>query len=542
MAEAALQGPTEAGGATLKEALAGANELTAAAAEGAMSIGLPSPNRGEADRAEASRRAKPIVPLAARIGTWLVPLVLLVADYFMVVLALRTVLLIRSSVLPGFISSLPAFSIESKYIYYVFPLFYLGLLSFEGLYVKRFPIWKSTERLFRVCLYAIGMIVGYLFLTKNTGWASRLFLVLGGPLTFAYLASARYVVKKLLHRYGLWDKPVIVVGAGKTAELLAKGFHEDPYIGYRIVGFIEDRPAGETGYLRTAASPPIIGRFDEIERVLAETGVDEVIIAAPGLSQDRLVRLANRIQPLVKRLAVVPNLFGMPLSNIEVETLFNQKTILLAVKNNLASPANRMGKRLFDLILGSLIFIISAPIMILIALAIRLDSRGPAFFVGKRIGKGGREFHCYKFRSMYVNGDAMLETFFAQNAAAREDWEKYAKIKTGDPRVTRVGRVMRRFSLDELPQILNVLKGEMSLVGPRPYLPRELRKMGSYYDAIVETVPGVTGLWQVSGRNDVEFEGRLQMDEWYVRNWSVWLDMTMLAKTVKVVLGRKGAF
>lgn len=507
---------------------------------GVAGMGLFEAN-GEAERERpAFRRAS--LPAAARLGGWLVPLVLFIVDYIMVVLAFKSVAALRAAVLPRFMPDLSGFSLGDRFIYYIFPLIYVGLISYEGLYGKRLPIWKCAEKLFRVCCYAVALIIGALFFSKNANWFSRILLGLSGPVAFAYLIAARYTIKRLLNRLGLWANPVLVVGAGKTAELLARAFEDEPNLGYKIVGFIDDRPVAEGSYLRQVLPEPVIGSFAQIEEVIAMSGVREVIIAAPGLGLDKLVGLANRIQPLVKRLIVVPNLIGMPMSNMEVETLFKQKTIMLAVRNNLAEPRNRFYKRLFDLAVGGVIFVLSVPAMLLIALAIRLESRGPALFVGKRIGKGGREFDCYKFRSMYVDGDAMLETFFAQNAAAREDWEKFAKIKTEDPRVTRVGRILRRLSLDELPQIINVLKGDMSLVGPRPYLPRERKKMGSYYNAITETVPGVTGLWQTSGRNDVAFEDRLQMDEWYVRNWSVWLDMAMMVRTVGVVCGRRGAY
>jgi undecaprenyl-phosphate galactose phosphotransferase len=143
---------------------------------------------------------------------------------------------------------------------------------------------------------------------------------------------------------------------------------------------------------------------------------------------------------------------------------------------------------------------------------------------------------------MHVNADKLLEKYFVENAAAKEEWARYAKLKQYDPRVTKIGKMLRKYSLDELPQIVNVLRGEMSLVGPRPYLPREIIDMGHYKNIILETIPGITGLWQVSGRNALTFKERLHMDCWYVRNWSFWLDIVMLIKTVKVVAGKSGAY
>lgn len=149
---------------------------------------------------------------------------------------------------------------------------------------------------------------------------------------------------------------------------------------------------------------------------------------------------------------------------------------------------------------------------------------------------------CYKFRSMYMNADRILLDFLGKHPEAEQEWKEFQKLRGDDPRVTKVGKFIRKYSLDELPQIFNVIKGDMSLVGPRPYLPREKRKIGNYLPIICMTTPGITGLWQVSGRNDIKFNGRLQLDSWYVRNWSLWQDIVLLFKTIGVVFGRKGAY
>lgn len=215
--------------------------------------------------------------------------------------------------------------------------------------------------------------------------------------------------------------------------------------------------------------------------------------------------------------------------------------ILLGIKNNLAKKTNRRIKRLFDLLVGLIICILILPILIIVSIAIKLDSKGPVFFNAKRIGKNGKLFKCYKFRSMHQNADELLKQYLNKNPEQRVEWNKFQKLKGNDIRVTKVGQFIRKYSLDELPQIFNVLKGDMSLVGPRPYLPREQELMKSFYNIIITTVPGITGYWQVSGRSDVTFKGRLKMDNWYVRNWSIWIDIVLLIKTIKVVFGGKGA-
>jgi undecaprenyl-phosphate galactose phosphotransferase len=214
----------------------------------------------------------------------------------------------------------------------------------------------------------------------------------------------------------------------------------------------------------------------------------------------------------------------------------------MKLTNNSKSRVNHSLKRVFDLIL----IVLSMPLILLviciISILIKLDSEGPVFFIQERLGKDGKIFKCLKFRTMYVNADEILETYLQGNSKAQEEWRKYKKLKNHDPRVTKIGKFLRKSSLDELPQIFNVLKGDMSLVGPRPYLPRELPEMGKFKEIIFMTRPGITGLWQVSGRNKLTFEQRLKLDAWYVLNWSLWLDVVILLKTIKVVLKREGAY
>ncbi len=206
------------------------------------------------------------------------------------------------------------------------------------------------------------------------------------------------------------------------------------------------------------------------------------------------------------------------------------------------SLVNEGLKRAFDIIISILLLPFILPIIGLIAILIKIDSEGPVFFIQDRLGKNGKKFKCIKFRTMYVNNDEILEDYLKRNPEKREEWNKYKKLKSFDPRVTRVGRFLRKTSLDELPQIFNVIKGDMSLVGPRPYLPKEETDMGYFKNTILLTKPGITGLWQVSGRNELEFKVRLILDERYVLNWSFWLDLLIMLKTIKVVLKREGAY
>ncbi|HLC16299.1 MAG TPA: sugar transferase, partial [Thermodesulfovibrionia bacterium] len=182
------------------------------------------------------------------------------------------------------------------------------------------------------------------------------------------------------------------------------------------------------------------------------------------------------------------------------------------------------------------------PVILALAVLIKLGSKGPAFFRQERLGKGGKTFKVMKFRSMYMDNAKILQEYLAKNPDVAEEWEKYKKIRGEDPRVTGVGRFLRKTSMDELPQAFNVIKGEMSFIGPRPFLLNEMEYLSDCYDEITMVNPGITGLWQVSGRSDLAFADRIKLDLWYIKNWSIWLDIIILVKTVSVVLKGKGAY
>lgn len=251
--------------------------------------------------------------------------------------------------------------------------------------------------------------------------------------------------------------------------------------------------------------------------------------------------LINRLQLLVKRVSFVPELFGLPASNISARGMMEEQAVVLRVQNNLARKSNRIMKRIFDIVATVCGGILILPIIAIVAVLIYLDSPGPIVFGHKRVGQGGKEFFCYKFRSMVPNAQEALEIYLKEHPEAREEWERDFKLKD-DPRVTKIGKFLRKTSLDELPQLWNVLMGDMSLVGPRPIVRDEIVKYGDYINDFYLVPPGITGVWQVSGRSDTTYEERVLMDSWYVHNWSVWIDIVYLIKTVLAVVKGKGAY
>ncbi len=422
-----------------------------------------------------------------------------------------------------------------------FPLVMLFCLVYENLYAKRLPFWTEVELILKAATLAVFFSVVVLYLTKATGEVSRTLIIIVWCFEVFLLPLFRYYGKLLLIKMNIWKRPVIIVGNGEMSHLIARALEREKTIGYEIIGALEGEKKETNNRAGSKMYFPFLGTIDEAEKVVAFTGVKDIIIAMSGLPSRHLVELANRLQPVVGNILLVPDLFGLSLSGIEAEYFFEEQTLLLHIKNRLKSLFNRCLKRVFDLLLGSMLLVLSIPVLLVVALAIRLDSRGPVFFKQPRLGQGGSTFICFKFRTMYLNADNILREHLLSNLEARQEWEKYNKLLGYDPRVTRIGKIMRKFSLDELPQILNVLRGEMSLVGPRPYLPREKEQMGDWLHDIVVAKPGLTGLWQVSGRNQISFEGRLKLDSWYMKNWSLWLDLVLLLKTIRVVVKREGA-
>lgn len=456
----------------------------------------------------------------------------MVLDYIAIIFAEETAFLMRNT----FFHS-GRLHISWLNFWIVFPFLYIFFINLGQLYSRRRPFYKEVEQLFQAVFYGTAAIVFVLYVARIAAHTSRFFVGAFGILAFIFLVLCRYFIKNYLQYRQLLQLPIIIIGAGKTAELLAKALCNDPGMGYRIVGLLEDNQV-EKGFLENY---PVLGGFADAEKVIAATGVKCAFVAAPGLDEYSLGMLIYRIQPLVENVEVISNLVGVPTGTAEVESIFNEKLLILRLKNNLARPLNRYLKTVLDYLLTIAGTILILPLLLFIAAWIYIDSPGPIIFKHARIGKNGKLFPCYKFRSMCFNANEKLVELLANNPAAREEWKRDFKLKN-DPRITKSGAFLRKTSLDELPQIFNVLRGDMSLVGPRPVVQEELARYGEFVQDYLMVKPGITGMWQVNGRSDTTYEERVQMDVWYVRNWSVWLDVMLLWRTIKAVFKCEGAY
>lgn len=340
----------------------------------------------------------------------------------------------------------------------------------------------------------------------------------------------------LLRRAGMWGKPVVVLGEPDVAARLVQTMGRDREQGFRPVAVFSD-PEEE----KKDAVPedvPYLGALENAPIFARAAGINTAILAVRGLRQVHADDLADWASTRFERVIVVPSLTGLTTSAIAARDLSG--VLGVEVKHNLLDPRARRIKRaidLFGVLAGGLLI---GPILLAFVALIKLDSPGPAFFGQVRVGSGGRHFRCWKFRTMRQDAEEHLAGILQKDPALHQEWLSAHKLRS-DPRITRVGRFLRKTSLDELPQLWNVLKGEMSLVGPRPIVDAEIPRYVGSYSLYARVTPGITGLWQVSGRSDTSYERRVEMDTYYVRNWSVWLDLIILFRTAMAVLLQKGA-
>src|SRR5215208_2281900 len=319
----------------------------------------------------------------------------------------------------------------------------------------------------------------------------------------------------------------IIVGAGPVGQLVRRKIEAHPEYGLDLVGFVDDRPKGEHQ----------LGRISDLTRLVDEREIDWVVIADSDAPYDDTLALLRAVRRPDVHLSIVPTYFELFASNATIEDIEGMPVVSLPPMR--FSRTVRTLKRSADVLASGLGLLVLSPVLLVCAAAIRLDSPGPVFFRQLRHGRGGREFEIVKFRTMRDGAEA--ERFALAEQNQMEGGGPLFKIHE-DPRITRVGGVLRKWSIDELPQLWNVLRGEMSLVGPRPFVVHESEQITGWAGRRLDTTPGITGLWQVLGRNDIPFEEMVKLDYIYVTNWSLWWDIKILLRTIPTVLGRRGAY
>ena len=382
----------------------------------------------------------------------------------------------------------------------------LLLSSYEKIYSLRYDFWQETYKLIKVFFLSYLISLALLTLVIETHTHAKLFLTLYFILALFMIPLSKRIFKRILYKNEKFRTKVLLVGKDKQIAILKKEFQKNWYIG--LQSSLED--------------------------------YEMVIISSEKMELWEVNKEIEKYLSICRFVYVVPYVRNINFAHSNIMEYSNIRCNTIQIENRLLLQRNIWIKQSFDFTLA----LVSMPFLLLlhtlIAILIKMDSKGSIFFQQKRLGKDGEVFSCYKYRTMYENSNTILQNYLDQHPDEIRYYAKYHKYKN-DPRITKIGKFLRASSLDELPQIINVLRLEMSFIGPRPYMLDEAKDLGSYKQLILKVRPGITGLWQVNGRNELTFKERNELEVWYIKNWSLWIDTIILIKTFKVVLLKVGA-
>ena len=429
--------------------------------------------------------------------------IFILVDILIITISLYLAFYIRNTL--GFLPEhdIPIDRYINFYQIYVIVIF---IFAYEGIYTQRYDFWHETRLILKAITLSAILIFAYLAMTKSIENYSRLVIGISFIIMVILVPLSKIALKKILYNLKIWHKKAKIYG---DDSFLIKEIYGNSYLGY------------------------IKAEDDNFSTIFINSKSDKPI---------DLKNLIEKEIKLRKEVIFTPILDDYDLTHSQIYELSNTRTNLIVYKNRLKVWYLRLLQTIFNYTLVMLFLPILLPLIIIITIAIKLESKGSPFFIHYRVGEGGKAIPVIKFRSMYCDAKERLDKLLESDCKIKEEWEKCFKLKD-DPRVTKVGKFLRKTSLDELPQILNVMAGHMNFVGPRPVIQEEIDsyyKEGAQYYKMVK--PGITGLWQVSGRSDTDYDFRVKIDKWYVLNWSLWLDIVILFKTVKVVLKRDGAY
>ncbi|GAP08785.1 exopolysaccharide biosynthesis polyprenyl glycosylphosphotransferase [Anaerolinea thermolimosa] len=466
-------------------------------------------------------------------------LALILLDFLSVGLAFRVAYFVRFNL--GF----PLFRLEvvpnyEFYIHLVYVLIpgWLLLYAFFGLYNRQYLLSGTREyaRIFSATLTGMLLVIVVGFLGPDfvvaRGW-----LVASWLLAFLFTSGGRFLVRRLIRIFrekGFFIAPALIIGANEEGQLLAEQLSDWKYSGLNVLGYVDNHPPAEGSM---GAHPlPYLGGTPALDELVRRFGIEELVVATSAISREDLLDLFKKYGVgSGVNLRLSSGLYEIITTGLDVTEIASVP--LVKVNKVRLTGVDRVLKNLMDYSIALLLMIPLLPVMGIIALLIKLDSPGPVIHRRRVMGVNGKTFDAFKFRTMYVNGDEILE----QYPELKEELARTHKLKD-DPRVTRVGKFLRKFSLDELPQLFNVLRHEMSIVGPRMISPAEINEYRKYGINLLTVRPGITGLWQVSGRSDVSYDERVRLDMYYIRNWTVWLDLQLLLRTIPAVIKGRGAY
>lgn len=431
-------------------------------------------------------------------------LILLLFDLIILLVAIKFAYFIRARYSYYFAADF----MESVEFYTQMKVYYISIIMtffYFKIYTEHFDYWEELRVIFKSILISLLFVSLWLVTTKQAEDFSRFIVALTFFILFFLFPLEKRIIKKILISLKLWQKKINIIGEDKSIKELKSEFENNWYMG-----------------------------------IVYDADADCVVLSDIQNFNDKMEEATNKYMLKYKEVYIIPTLRHINFSNASIREIHNINLNLISVKNSLKNPFWLLVKNLFDFLFSLIILPFALVIMGIISFVIFLELKGSIFYKQKRLGRNSRVFWCMKFRTMQENSEKLLAEYLAKNPSEKIHYEKFHKYKN-DPRVTKVGKWLRKTSLDELPQILNIIKGEMSLIGPRPYMVEERKKLKLHKDDILLVKPGITGLWQIKGRNHLSFEERIKLDCWYVRNWSIWTDVVIFLKTINIVLKKEGA-
>lgn len=471
----------------------------------------------------------------SKVFNYMIRLVYILIDVVFISVAILLACQIRAATLPFEVTPYNLFFAPENPFRFLFVSWLVILIfSFQSkrLYQTKRGILEGFEiaQILQAVMWASVVVIVALYALKIEKFPRSVFFI-GTGFIFLFVSVWRFLKRKYVEYIvakGFNNFNTIIIGAGRVGVALANEITKKPSLGVKIVGFLDDFKTTALG-----SNYKILGKIDDFKTIAPREFIDKVFITLHHDSRVFL-KLLEEAKELGVAVRVIPQGFDLMPGEF---TKYNIGIIPVLEYCDNIPLRKQVGKRIFDLLVTFIAFLILAPVFVIISILIRLDSPGPALYISKRYGRNGRIFNMYKFRSMRIDADKELAKFKEQNEVDGPIF----KIKN-DPRVTRMGRFLRKYSLDELPQIINVLQGRMSLVGPRPLPIDQIEKEDLQQLKRLEVRPGITGLWQIRGRSDISFKRLIRWDMWYINNWSLWLDLNILFQTVPVVLHAKGAY
>ena len=426
--------------------------------------------------------------------------------------------------------------------YTIFIPFILLLFAFMGLYPGiMIPAAEQVKKYSISSFFGFAIIVSFVLVSSLTesdpaavikSYTENSLVIIAFLITFIFsillLPAFREFAKRKFCRFSWWGVPAVIYCTGNSADVIIEKLKNNKYLGYKPAVIIDAQsifPSVKNGI-------PVFPPENEINSILHDYNIKQAIIS------DYKGEISSIMTSYRYTISVAKSQSSFTCSQ-QLKDIAG--IIGFASTHNLTFKTNLFFKRLLDIFIILFFSPVILPVFIILMILTKITSRGPIFYGHKRVGKNGKEFRCWKFRSMCIDADKKLEEILANNPQMREEWEKERKFQN-DPRVTKFGKFLRKTSLDELPQLINILIGQMSFVGPRPVTEPELTNYGEFKDYVLSVVPGLSGMWQTSGRSDTEYEERISLDLYYIQNWSIWLDIWILIKTIYVVVKGRGAY